>query len=208
MPKHVDKAIDFLTERIALIAAEKAKYADSITAGNWPEILLRPDVEYGISNPEIAPVGYRTLMVWKLAEQHYQKPGLYQKLLEKLPKKNIRPNAVALIPLLKMEELDYIFDYSSLAIQQGLRVIDLPPQIHLGDPKLADLYKTVSVEIPGEKPGTTKKIEGSPIVYSIARLKDAPNPIAAQAFADFILGPQGRAIMAEMGMTPLAVASR
>jgi len=208
VPKHADRSVDFLTERMAIVVGEKARYADSITAENWMEILLKPEVEFGVSDPEVAPVGYRALMVWKLAEQHYKKPGLYQKLRDKLPKENVRPNAVALLTLLKSGELDYIFDYPSLAKQHGMRVVDLPPQIDLGDPKLAEVYKTVSVEVPGPDPGSKKTIQGTPIVYSLALLKNAPNPKAAQGFIDFVLGPNGQSIMAKLGMTPLKLAAR
>ena len=203
VPKFADTSIDFLTEKIGLVVGEKAKYADRISADNWIEILMKPDVEFGVSDPMIAPVGYRAMMVWKLAEQHYQQPGLYQRLRTRLPQKNIRPNAVALLTLLKSGELDYIFDYPSLARQHGLRVIELPAQINLGDPRLADLYKTVSVEVPGTEPGVVKTIKGEPIVYSIAPLKAAPNPKMAHLFLEFMLKARGPALMAQLGMTPL-----
>ena len=206
MPAHVDWSIDFLTEQIAIIVAENAKHADEITAANWHQILLKPGVEYGISDPELAPVGYRSLMVWQLAEAHYKQPKLYDQLRTKLPKSNIRNNAVALLTLLRNGELDYIFDYASLAKQHGLRVIFLPGEINLGDSKFADLYGTVSATIPGKEPGTTTQMKGEPIVYSIAVLKKAKNPKAAEAFVNFLVGPRGRQLTAEVGMTPLAPA--
>jgi molybdate/tungstate transport system substrate-binding protein len=110
--------------------------------------------------------------------------------------------------LLKVGELDYVFNYASLAKQNGLRMIPLPPEINLGDPKLIQTYRRVSVEISGERPGMRKKIQGEPIIYSTALLKDAPNPKVARAFIDFLLGPQGQSLMIESGMTPLALASR
>lgn len=207
VPRHVEEYTDFLTENIALIAGEDAKFGDMITGGNWPEVLLKEGVEYGVSNPDIAPVGYRTMMVWKLAEKHYKSPGLYGKLRENLPRKNIRPNAVALLTLLKSGELDYVFDYGSLAKQHGLKVIPLPPQINLSDPAWETNYSTVSIDIPGEKPGETKVIKGAPIVYGIAVLKSAPNRPAAQAFIDFLLSSRGKAIMADLGLSPLETAS-
>lgn len=205
IPKHVDQSIDFLTEQIAIVIGPDARHADKINSENWHEILLLPGVEYGISDPESAPVGYRTLMVWKLAEGHYKKPGMYQKLRDKLPQKNIRQNATATLTLLKAGEVDYVFDYPSLARQNGLRAVELPARINLGHPEHADFYKTVSVEIPGSEPGAKKTILGEPIVYSIAPLKAATNPDAAGAFLAFILGAPGRAIMADLGLSPLAV---
>ena len=203
MPKHVDWSIDFVTEQIVIIVGENAKYASEITAANWPQILLRPDVQYGISDPELAPVGYRSLMVWQLAEQHYKLPKLYEQLRTKLPKSSIRNNAVALLTLVKNGELDYIFDYGSLAKQQGLRAITLPPEINLGSPQFAERYATASATIPGKEPGTTTQVKGEPIVYSIAVLKNAKNPKAAEAFVGFLVSPKGRQLMAEVGMTPL-----
>jgi len=207
VPKYVDKTADFMTEQIALIVGEDALFADSINGENWPEILLKDGVEYGISNPDIAPVGYRSMMVWKLAEKHYQSPGLYENLRKNLPRKNIRPNAVALLTLLKAGELDYAFDYGSLARQHGMRVITLPLQINLSDPAWAERYATVSVDVPGKKPGETRSIKGAPIVYSVAELKAAPNKPAARAFIKFLLGSGGRTIMADLGLTPLELAS-
>lgn len=205
VPKHADRSIDFLSERIAIVVGKDAKHADEINSQNWMEVLNRPGVEYGISNPETAPVGYRALMVWKLAEKHYNKPGLYQRFRDKLPAKNIRPNATALMALLAAGEIDYVFDYPTLAKQQGMRVVELPAEIHLGDPRFAANYATVSVEIPGTDPGTKKEMKGAPIVYSIAPLKAARNPTAAAAFVDFVLKEQGRAVIARAGMTLLEV---
>lgn len=202
-PKYVENPQDFLREEMSIVVGEKARYAEQINAQNWFDILLKPDVEFGISDPGIAPAGYRALLLWQLAEKHYGKQGLYQNLRGRLAEKNIRPNATALMTLLKTGELDYVFDYPSLAGLQGLRVVLLPPQINLGDPRYADLYKTVSVEIAGEKPGMTRTIVGEPIIYSIGVLKDSPNREAAQAFLDFLLGAEGKSIMKNLGMTPV-----
>jgi molybdate/tungstate transport system substrate-binding protein len=206
MPKYVDWSVDFLTEQIVIIVGENARHANEITPANWPQILLKSDTEYGISDPLTAPVGYRSLMVWQLAEQYYKQPKLYEQLQAGLPKKNIRPNATALVTLLQSGELDYIFDYASLARQQGLRVIPLPGEINLGNPQFADRYAAASATIPGKEPGTTTQVKGEPIVYSIAVLKNAKNPKAAEAFVNFLLGPKGRQLMADAGMTPLVPA--
>jgi molybdate/tungstate transport system substrate-binding protein len=107
------------------------------------------------------------------------------------------------MPLVKTGEMDYIFDYPSLARQHGLRVVDLPAEIDLGDPRFADRYKAAGIEIPGADPGTKKTVVGAPIVYSIAPLKQAPNPKAAQAFIDYLLRSGGRELIAQAGMTPI-----
>lgn len=208
VPDYVEKPVDFLTEQIAIVATENSRDVDKITAENWPDILLQDGIEIGLSDPNTAPAGYRTKMVWQLAEKYYKKPGLYQKLQQRLPMKNIRPNATALLTLLKTGELDYVFDYASLAAQNGLKVVLLPPQINLGDRNYAEQYKTAFVEIPSDKPGTVKTLQGEPIVYTMGLLKSAPNPKAAQAFLDYALGPEGRDIMKALGMTPLPLIAK
>ena len=45
------------------------------------EILQKEDVKFGRHDPDQDLGGYRTLMVWQLAEKYYGVSGLYQKLL-------------------------------------------------------------------------------------------------------------------------------
>ena len=49
-------------------------------------------------------------------------------------RRNIRPNAAELAALLAAGELDYIYDYQSVAESNGFRFMQLPPEIDLGDP--------------------------------------------------------------------------
>lgn len=63
----------------ALCFTEKSKYAKEINADNWYPVLQRNGVTYGRSDPDLDPCGYRTLMVWQLAEKHYNMPGLFDK---------------------------------------------------------------------------------------------------------------------------------
>ncbi|GAI80720.1 unnamed protein product, partial [marine sediment metagenome] len=67
------------------------------------------------SDPNQDPCGYRTLMVWQLAEDYYNAPGLYDKL-HGAAGELIRPKEVDLIALLESGDLDYAFEYSSVYI--------------------------------------------------------------------------------------------
>jgi hypothetical protein len=71
----------------------------------------------------------------------------------------------------------------------------------------ADFYSQASVEIAGSEPGTTMTMTGAPIVYGVTIPKNAPSPELALAFAKFLLGPDGQAIMEAQGQPPIVPAT-
>ena len=198
--------IRFARNTMVIAYTDQSAYAQEIDGDNWHEILTREDVVYGHSEPNADPCGYRTLMVWQLAERHYDQPGLYDKLDQMCPPENIRPKSVELITLLQSGDMDYAFEYQSVAVQHGLSYVELPPEINLSMVEQADFYKQAQVELSGSEPGTTVTKAGKPIVYGITLLEDAPNPTAALAFVEFLLGPEGQAIMASQGQPPIVPA--
>ncbi len=149
IPKYAEWNIRFATNRMVLCYTDHSRYAEEITPENWYDILRRKDVIWGHSEPNIDPCGYRALMVLQLAEKYYEKPGLYQKLIANRPKENIRPKAVELVSLLKTGHMDYAWEYRSVAVQHGLKFIELPDQINLGNYKFNDFYKQAVVKVSG-----------------------------------------------------------
>ena len=203
IPEYADWNISFATNEMALMYRPDSAYADEITSRNWPEIILRKDVEYGHSNPNVDPCGYRSQLTWQLAEKYYNSPGLYKALQQGCPLKNIRPKETDLIALLQSGELDYLFIYRSICEQHKAPCLLLPDEINLRSDRLASYYSQAQVEITGKTPGSTLKKTGKPMVYGITINKTAPNPEAAALFINFLTGPQGRAIMAKYGQPPL-----
>lgn len=203
MPRFADWSVNFAREEMAILYTSQSTFAQEITAKNWPQVLLRPGVEIGISDPDVAPVGYRALLTWKLAEKFYHQPGLYEKLREKVGKKNMRQDAVALLSLLKAGALDYVFDYHSLAQQHGFQSLELPGEVNLSDPEREKAYSTADVTIAGKEPGATEVMKGKPIVYSMTIVKNAPNQQAAEAFLRLLFSPKGQETITRSGMTPI-----
>src|SRR3954469_9225855 len=121
VPTYATWYAEFARNRLVVAYTDRSKYARDVTPQNWTEIVRRPRVEVGRTDPNLAPVGYRTLLMFDLAERFYKRAGLAAALLEHAPERNIRPNAAELAALLAAGELDYIYDYQSVAESNGFR---------------------------------------------------------------------------------------
>ena len=206
MPEHADFCIDFATNEMVIMYSPKSSYAKEINANNWYKMLLRPEVEYGHSEPESDPCGYRTFLCWQLAEDFYQVPGLYQKLIKGCRPKNIRPKEVDLLALLEAGELDYIFIYRSVAEQHKGLFITLPDGINLKSAAYKDYYQRASLELKGKKPGEKLRRRGAPMVYGLTIPKTAHSPELGARFIAFILGSEGQQIMERNGQAEITPA--
>jgi len=110
---------------------------------------------------------------------------------------------VELISLLQTGNMDYAWEYLSVAVQHGLKYIVLPDEINLGNYKYDNVYKQAFVEVTGKKPGTHMIIKGKSCTYGVTMIKEAPNPEAAMAFLEYMLDPEGGLkILKEMGQPP------
>jgi len=198
----------FARNRIVIAYTDRSRCRSEINVDNWYDILLREDVNYGYCNPNMAPVGYRTLLSWRLADRHYaDKLGgreISAELASNCPARHIRPHCNELIPLLESLALDYTFQYRSVALQHHLEWLKLPDAIDLGNEELAQEYGRVSVDVSGRTRGAVAAKVGKPIIYGITIPEDAPNPDAAQAFLALLFGPEGQQIMKDNFQEPVA----
>lgn len=220
---YADFVIQIARNRLVLAFTSQSRYADEINDGNWYEILARKDVKFGLSDPRFDAAGYRTLMILQLAEEYYQNPSIFEKvflgrfkkpisvqkdgkqqvvqvpeLLEIKEGSNIvlRGGSVALLALLESGDVDYAFEYESVAHQHGLFYISLPLELDLSDPQYGDWYEKVLVKLDYQRFSTlVPEFEGEVITYGLTIPKNAPNPQEAQDFIRFFLGSEGRAIM-------------
>ena len=186
IPRYAQWNIPFASNEMTLVYNNKSKYAGEITRDNWCEILLKKDVTFGRSDPNSDPCGVRAVLAVKLAEKYFRNKGLADKLLIK-DNKYLRPKETDLLALLETNTVDYIFLYRSVAEQHKLNYLVFPDEINLKKRELANLYKTVSVEVNGKKPGEKIMEFGEPMVYGITIPSCVKNPIAAQTFVEYFL---------------------
>ena len=197
MPDHATFNIQFATNEMAIAYTADSKFADEVSAATWPDVLLRDGVIFGRSEPDSDPCGYRTVLVFQLAERAFELPGLSNRLMT--APAAIRPKETDLLALLEAGEIDYLFIYRSVAAQHGLRMIQLPDEVNLRSTELADVYATATVELTGKEPGEVITRRGEPMIYGVTIPRDAPNPTAAQAWVELLLSDAGREVMERNG---------
>jgi len=203
IPKYANWNIRFATNQLVLCYLDSSKYAHELNADNWFEILNKKDVSWGHTDPNLDPCGYRSLMVLQLAEKHYEKPGLFDKLLAGRSDKNVFGSAADMVKVLKDGKIDYIWEYLSVAVQNELNYIVMPDKINLGDYAHDDYYKQATLKVTGKKPGSEILLTAKSITYGITMTKDAPNPKGAKLFMQYLLDPEkGLKVLNEMGQPP------
>ncbi|MGA2494396.1 MAG: extracellular solute-binding protein [Roseiarcus sp.] len=185
--------VGFAQNAITFVYTADSLYAKEVNADNWLDCLTRPNVQIGRSNPDTDPSGYQTLQMLALAERHYNRPGAAEKVLANAPLANMRDTETDLVAALESGQIDYLAIYRSDALQHHLQFLDLPAAINLSDPAFsADYAEAVAHTKNGD-------LKGKPIIYAVTIPTNAEHPALAARFVAFLLGPEGRAIMAKDG---------
>ena len=151
-------------------------------------MLLQPGVKLFRNDPNLDPLGYYTLLVCALAQEHYRIPDLKQRLLGS----DTNPEQVNHLNIAQLErgEIDAMFLYLSAAGDLALPYLVLPDEINLSNPAMATTY--AKVQFTTDKGQT---FQGKPISFSAAVLKNTNNPHAAQLFIEFLLSPTGQKLV-------------
>ena len=215
--------LHFATNRLGIAYTPKSRYSAEITPANWTEILTRPDVRVGIADPRFDASGYRTLMVFKLAEKTTGQADLFDRMfdgqfrfplkvdsgggisiirvpeiLESSPNAHVvlRGASMMLLALLQSGDLDYAFEYESVIRQQDLKLLALPDTLNLGVTAQNSSYNKAIVRLDFQRFASVKpEFRGEQIGYGITIPSNAPHPAEAEQFVAFLLGPDGRKIM-------------
>jgi molybdate/tungstate transport system substrate-binding protein len=211
---YTDGYIPFATNAMVIAYTNRSRYSDEITKDNWRDVLARPDVRIGFSNPVLDAAGYRALMVATLAETYYHDTGLFDRLIGShfepplvletgngtqtvtLPpvlrpsdkKVAVRDGSIYLMSLLSAGGIDYAFEYQSVAEGQNFSFIPLPPAIDLSSPAFSGEYSRSRVVLGFERFSSLGRIRtGSPIIYAVTIPNTARNPELARQFVNFTL---------------------
>jgi molybdate/tungstate transport system substrate-binding protein len=195
MPEHVSWYARFARNRMVLAYTDRSRGASEISPDNWFDVVTRSGTEVGRADPNLDPAGYRALLAWQLAERHYQRPGLAQRFATTSGTRNVRQKSADLVALLQAGELDYAWEYESVAQQHGLRYVRLSDAIDLGSPRDSATYATATVRVTGRTRADTLEVRGQPIVYALSIPKAAPHPALAARVVAFLLSNEGRRLL-------------
>ncbi len=219
---YADWYIRFASNRLALAYTPPSRRADEIDARTWPDILADRSVRLGLSDPRFDALGYRALMVFALAQEAYGRPTLFNdmfggrftypltlfwdddlgtitvpEIVETHAGSDLllRGSSIQLIALLQSGDIDYAFEYESVIRQHGLSMLSLPKALNMGDEQAA--YDHVQVYLDFRRFASVQpRFRGGVIGYGITIPTNARHAPEAALFIAFLLGPQGREIMA------------
>lgn len=194
-PRHVDGWYLFARNRMVIAYTDQSRHAAELANDAWRKVLTRDDVEVGRSDPNTDPSGYRTLMVFQLAELHYGEPGLAKRLLKSAATRNVRPREADQIGMLQAGSLDYIWTYENLAKAARLKYVILPASVDLSSAGDSSTYAKATVTVAGKQRGDSVTFQGEPILYGVAVPIAAKDTTKGHQFVQFMLSDAGRRIL-------------
>jgi ABC-type molybdate transport system substrate-binding protein len=182
-------------------------------APNWYQTLLARGVRIGGAHPFLDPGGYRSHLIFELAQTYYKVPDLYNALLEHytvIPADSTNP---ASAPALGREfNFQFSYEHGAATTAQSnpsYRYARLPDRIDLSTVRNSSYYAQASLTIPGlglPGPRPSASIPGSRVAWGLTILKSSPNQKSAVSFVDLLLGPIGTAALNANGPTPISPA--
>jgi len=150
----------FATNSLVLAYNPASDAADSIER-DWRAAVQQPDVSVGRTDPDLDPLGYRTVMALELAAN---RPDLDADRV--LANTTVVPET-ELLNVLEGGQLDAAFAYRNMAVQRDLPAASLPTWMNFSDPEAADQYGQVTYDL-GDK-----TVRGAPIRYGATALTEA-----------------------------------
>ncbi len=163
----------FATAPLVIGYNPQSAFAADLKSSAWYGVMTRPGFRLGRTDPKLDPKGALTIQFMQKAAAYYHQPDLAMRVLG--PDDN--PAQVfpeeTLVGRLEAGQLDAGFFYSMEAVQTHIPVI-VPP---------------AAIDLNAE--------------FTVTVLQNAPNPDGAAAFVQFLLGPQGKRLLAQSGLTVL-----
>lgn len=191
-PDFADWDVTVASNALCLTAAPDSAVADRLDAGDpWYEVLADADGPVARSDPDVDPLGYRTLHAFDLAADYYEEPWLPETLRRETV---VDPQEAHLLAGVETGERVAALCYRNMAIERDLPVFELPPDLNFADPTRTEQYARASYTLPD---GTV--VRGSPVVYAATVLSEAAASDTGHEFVRFLLDSPD--LLGEYGLT-------
>jgi len=134
----------FATNALCVATADTPGGRAVAAADRWYDPVLDGTAALGRSDPDLDPLGYRTLFALALTADAHDRPGLREAALSP---DQVYPET-ALLSQFETGAIDAAVVYESMAVDRGYEFVDLPPAVDLSDPERADAYATATYRLP------------------------------------------------------------
>jgi molybdate/tungstate transport system substrate-binding protein len=191
-PEITDWDVTVAANALCLTAAPESTVAARLRAGEpWYDVLADATGPVARSDPDVDPLGYRTLHAFDLAADYYDEPWIPETLRRKTV---VDPQEAHLLAGVETGERVAAACYRNMAVERDLPVFELPPELNFADPARAEQYARASYTLPD---GTV--VRGSPVVYAATVPSNAESPATGREFVRFLLTAADR--LREYGLT-------
>jgi molybdate/tungstate transport system substrate-binding protein len=153
----------FATNALVVAYNPDAAHADAVRE-DWAGAVQRSAVGVGRTDPAVDPLGYRTVMLLRLASEE----GLLD-ADRALENARLLPET-DLANVLERGDLDAAFVYRNMAVERDLPYVSLPDRIDFSSPAAADSYARAAYDL------DDRTVRGQPIRYAATALTDAGQP--------------------------------
>uniref|UniRef100_D5WYV3 Extracellular solute-binding protein family 1 n=1 Tax=Thiomonas intermedia (strain K12) TaxID=75379 RepID=D5WYV3_THIK1 len=200
----IDTAVPVASTQMVIAYSDKSKFAADFKAAAagkmpWYEVLEKPGLHFGRTDPKTDPQGRNIVFTMLLAQEFYKQPGLADKILGKVENEQQIFTEPSLLSRLESGQLDATSGYLSAVISHKLPYIKLPGEINLSDPAMIEKWYSkvhFDIKVPN---GKTDTLSTQPLVFYAAVLKNAPNPKAGAAFVKLMTSAEGQALFKQYG---------
>ena len=211
IPAFVASSTTFAANRVVLALSPKSALSPKppsalspkLTAMNWADVAASGSLRIARADPARAPLGYRTQLVWQLAERALARPGLAARLAAASPEALMRGNESDLVALLESGDADAAWCYESLARALKIPYVRIGDAVDLGSVADSATYRIATIRIAGSRPGDSVTVTGIPIRYAIAVLKNGRDVIAATLLRERLFDSASVRIMRRAGLDVL-----
>jgi molybdate/tungstate transport system substrate-binding protein len=179
-PEQVRWDVVFATNELGIAYAPETPVGDRLADGEpWYRVLADSRVEVGRTDPNLDPLGYRTTMLFDLAERYYDRAGLASTLWDN---STVAARESHLLAGVEAGSRPAAYCYRNMAADHDLPFVELPPALNFADPEHATHYATATYTT-----DQGRTIEGRPILYAATVPETASNPNGARQFVRFLL---------------------
>lgn len=168
-PLHPEWYAEFATNALVLAYDTASPHGQRLAnagSDDWYTVLNSDDIQLGRTDPDLDPLGYRSLFMLELATEHYDTPWDLREGL--LRRDQVYPET-QLVSQFETGGIDAAIVYRNMAVERDYEFIALPSEIDLSDPAHAADYQAATYTLP-----SGKTVTGGVITYGATIRHESP----------------------------------